>query len=76
MTDRIRSLLGSDERDPGCAAVAEDLETYVEIELTGGDPAAALPGIAIHLRYCDACRTEHDGLLDTVMKYGDASPSG
>jgi anti-sigma factor ChrR (cupin superfamily) len=39
------------------------LERYVEAELGGQDAADRLPGIAVHLTMCPACRTDRDGLL-------------
>ncbi len=58
----LRRLLG-----PGQPEVARDvcfaeLDRYVDLELSGADAEAAVPGMAAHLRGCPACGDEHDSL--------------
>jgi catechol 2,3-dioxygenase-like lactoylglutathione lyase family enzyme len=60
-------MLALDARDPGCRATRDALDRYVEAELAGREPDAA---IAIHLRRCPACRADHDGLL-AITKEND-----
>lgn len=62
----LDDLLRAHGADPGCAAGAEMVDQYVELELAGEDPAAHFPGLAAHLRSCPACRLDHDGVLDAV----------
>ncbi len=38
----------------------------VELELAGGNPDAALPGLSAHLAGCPACREEHESLSTLV----------
>jgi hypothetical protein len=76
MADRLRldKLLLAEDSDPGCAAVQEILDVYVELELAGEDPARTYPGVAIHLESCQACRADHDGLLEASRRFGDTRP--
>jgi hypothetical protein len=65
MTDRdesLRRLLGRAGPDIGCAECFERLDEYVELELSGEDADARIPGMDAHLEGCPACKEEHDSL--------------
>jgi hypothetical protein len=55
-------LLGPAKPEVGCDACFEELDRYVELELAGEDPDAAVPGLRAHLDGCPACREEHASL--------------
>jgi predicted anti-sigma-YlaC factor YlaD len=76
MTDvrNLDQLLRATDGDAGCAAGAEILDAYVELELAGEDPARVYPGTVIHLESCPGCRAEHDGLLDAARRFADVRP--
>jgi hypothetical protein len=76
MTDlrNLDELLRASDADAGCAAGAEILDAYVELELAGKDPARVYPGTASHLESCPGCRVEHDGLLDAARRFADITP--
>ena len=76
MTDHrdVDELLRAADGDTGCAAAADVLDAYVEVELAGQDPARVYPGTAIHLESCAGCRAEHDGLLDAARRFADIRP--
>jgi len=76
MTDlhHLDALLRAEDGDAGCTAGAEILDAYVELELSGGDPARVYPGTAIHLQSCPGCRADHDGLLEAARRFGDIRP--
>ena len=59
----LDKLLATDPADVGCDRAFELLDIYVEIELAGQDPQQRFPGTAVHLRSCDACRADYEGLL-------------
>jgi hypothetical protein len=63
---RIDAALALDDRDAGCGSTCAVLERYVEAELAGGDAGEELPGVAVHLERCPACRADHDGLLALI----------
>jgi len=65
MTDELmRRLLGPAGPEVTCETCFEELDRYVELELAGADPEAAVPGMRAHLEGCPACREEHDSLLE------------
>ncbi|HUA04163.1 MAG TPA: hypothetical protein VMB27_09680 [Solirubrobacteraceae bacterium] len=77
MTDELRhldDLLRAQTGDAGCSAGEDILDAYVELELTGKDPALAYPGTAIHLQSCPGCRQDHEGLLEAARRFRDAMP--
>jgi predicted anti-sigma-YlaC factor YlaD len=71
---RLDELLCARDGDAGCTAGEEILDTYVELELAGEDPALIYPGTAIHLQSCPGCRVDHDGLLAAARRFADAKP--
>ncbi|HEY4281374.1 MAG TPA: hypothetical protein VGM91_24390 [Conexibacter sp.] len=73
MTDErpFDELLHAREGDVGCDAGRPILDTYVEIELSGGDPSRQFPGTSIHLTVCAGCRADHDGLLEAAQLFGE-----
>ena len=59
-------LLGPKEPEIGCDKCFALLDQYVELELSGEDPDAAIPGLRAHLEGCPACREEHESLRALV----------
>ena len=59
-------LLGPAGPEVGCDACFDELDRYVELEITGADADAAVPGLRAHLEACPACREEHDSLYALV----------
>jgi hypothetical protein len=51
----------------------EELDRYVELELSGADAEAAVPGMRVHLEGCPACAEEHDSLLALVAQHEASS---
>jgi hypothetical protein len=76
MTDLrgLDELLRADDGDVGCAAAAQILDAYVELEVAAQDPARVYPGTAIHLQSCAGCRADHDGLLEAARRFGHIRP--
>jgi hypothetical protein len=56
-------LLGPAAPEVSCEVCFDGLDRYVEVELAGGDPGSAVPGLGAHLAGCSACREDHDSLL-------------
>lgn len=63
MNERIDKILGPSAPELGCDECFEELDRYVELELSGQDPDAAIPGMRPHLHGCPACSEEHDSLV-------------
>lgn len=63
----VNQLLGRDGPEVGCDDCFEQLDRFVELELSGADADAALPGLRAHLQGCPACREEHESLVALVQ---------
>jgi anti-sigma factor RsiW len=64
--DLVTRLLGPAAPEVSCEECFALLDQYVDVELTGGDADAALPGMRAHLQGCPACREDHESLRDLV----------
>jgi hypothetical protein len=64
MTDNhlLDKLLGPDGPELTCDECFEHLDRYVELEHTGRDADAAIPGMRAHLRGCPACAEDQASL--------------
>jgi hypothetical protein len=62
----LKSLLGPAGPEVTCEECFDHLDMYVEAELAGGDPDAAVPGLRAHLDGCPACREDYESLLAYV----------
>ena len=58
----LNRLLGPAEPELGCDACFEQLDRYVELELTGSDAEAEMPAMRAHLEGCSACDEDHRSL--------------
>ena len=58
----LRRLLGPAAPEVGCDTCFDELDRYVEVELTGRDPETVVPGLGAHLDGCPACREEYESL--------------
>ena len=58
----LHRLLGPAGPEVGCDVCFEELDRYVELEVSGEDAEAAVPGLRAHLDGCPACREEHESL--------------
>ena len=60
----IDQLLGPAGPELSCDECFDELDRYVELELSGADPDAAVPGMSAHLEGCPACREEYESLRE------------
>jgi hypothetical protein len=58
----LKSLLGPAGPEVTCEECFDQLDTYVEVELAGGDADAAIAGLRAHLDGCPACREDYESL--------------
>ncbi|HEX4626823.1 MAG TPA: hypothetical protein VH231_20440 [Solirubrobacteraceae bacterium] len=58
----LDKLLGPDGPELTCDECFEHLDRYVELQHTGRDADAAIPGMRAHLRGCPACAEDHESL--------------
>jgi hypothetical protein len=59
-------LLGPAETEVSCEVCFQEIDRYVELEVSGQDADAAVPGLRAHLDGCQACREEHESLRALV----------
>ena len=60
--ETLERLLGPSGHEVSCEVCFERLDEYVELELSGADVDARLPGLSTHLEGCPACREDRDSL--------------
>jgi anti-sigma factor RsiW len=59
---RLARVLGPVGPEVTCEVCFEELDRYVELELSGADAEAAVPGMRAHLAGCPACAEDHASL--------------
>jgi hypothetical protein len=64
----LKRLLGPAGPEVTCDECFDQLDVYVEVELAGGDPEAAVPGLHAHLDGCPACREDYESLRAYVKR--------
>lgn len=62
----LARLLGPAEPEVDCDTCFAELDRYVELELSGADADAAVPGLRAHFAGCPACAEEHESLRALV----------
>ena len=62
----LARLLGPTGYEVSCDECFELLDQYVELEVSGRDADAQIPGLRAHLDGCPACREDHESLLALV----------
>jgi hypothetical protein len=65
--DLLVALLGPAGPELSCEECFEQLDRYVDLELTTADPDRAVPGMGAHLTACPACHEDHGSLLELVV---------
>ena len=76
LTDLLGGLLGPAGPELTCEECFEQLDRYVEIELSGHDADAAVPGMQAHLQGCPACAEDHDSLHALLGSEQDSPQPG
>jgi len=66
--EALKTLLEVEPDDVGCEQTWELIHRYCDLALAGEDPEAHLPGVAAHLRECEECAYDYQGLLDLVTR--------
>lgn len=68
MDERLHRLLGPSGPELTCEECFEELDSYVELELSSADADGAVPGMRAHLEGCPACAEEHESLRALVTE--------
>ncbi len=66
--DLLARVLGPAGPEVSCEECFELLDRYVDLEVTGADADAAIPGMRAHLEGCPACHEDHESLRDLVAR--------
>lgn len=71
----VARLLGPAGPEVSCDQCFEQLDRYVELELAGLDPEAAVPGMRAHLEGCSACAEDHESLRALLIGHAAERPA-
>ena len=72
----LRNIHQTQEKEISCSECFDSISHYVEIELSGEDPALRMPQVEQHLNQCTACREEYEILRDLArLEMDDQLPS-
>ena len=66
--DSLEHLLGLPGPDPGCDAGFAQLERYCEAVRRGEEVERQFPDLVRHIRNCEACREDTEGLLAALKE--------
>jgi hypothetical protein len=68
----IREIAEVREEEIGCDECFEQVDRFIEMELSGLDAARAMPLVQDHLEICGECREEYEALLTALRATGEA----
>ena len=60
------SIQSTREEELTCGHCYDELDRFIEMELSGMNPAEALPLVREHLDRCAACREDYEVLLEAL----------
>lgn len=72
----VRAALQTSDEELSCDECLDEVDRFVELELAGLDPAAALPMVNDHLNKCGECREEFEALLTAVRAIDERPGDG
>ena len=70
----LEKLLGTNEPDPGCDEAGELMDAYCEAVARGEKVSEGFDAFAAHVRNCDACREDTEGLLAVLRAQDESEP--
>jgi hypothetical protein len=63
VTKLVRVVAETYETEIGCGECFEQLDSFVETEISGAQASAAMPLVGDHLDKCADCRSKFEALL-------------
>jgi predicted anti-sigma-YlaC factor YlaD len=60
----LQNIYKTEEQEISCSECFDSVSSFVEVELSGEDPAIKMPQVKQHLDQCPACREEYKILRD------------
>lgn len=64
LTRWLQKIYQTQEKEISCTECFDLVSSFVELELSGGDPAVKMPHVVLHLYQCPTCREEYEILHD------------
>jgi hypothetical protein len=72
----LQNIHQTQDEEISCSECFDSVSHYVEVELSGQDPALKMPQLRQHLNQCPACREEYETLRDLArLEKDDQLPS-
>ena len=72
----LRNIFQTEDAEISCSECFDLVSHFVEVELSGEDPAIKIPQLKQHLDQCAACREEYETLRDLArLEKDDHLPS-
>jgi hypothetical protein len=62
----MQSIKSTRDEELTCGHCHEELDHFIEMQLSGKKPAEAMPLVQQHLDRCAACREEYEVLLEAI----------
>jgi hypothetical protein len=62
----MRSIQSTREQELTCGACYDEVDRFVELELSGKNAAEAMPLVQEHLDRCGTCLEEYEALLEAI----------
>ena len=62
----MQSIQSTREEELTCGHCYDELDRFIEMELSGKNPAEAMPLVREHLDRCAACKEEYEVLLEAL----------
>lgn len=62
----MRSIHLTHQHELTCDECFNEIDRFAELELTGKNPAEAMPLVQEHLERCGNCKDEYEALLDAL----------
>jgi len=63
----LQNIYDTQDEEISCSECFDWVSHFVEIELSGENPAAKMPQLKQHLDQCSACRQEYESLRDLAQ---------
>jgi hypothetical protein len=60
----LKNIYNTQDDEISCSECFELISCFVEIELSGQDPAVKMPKVSHHIHQCAVCREEYEALCE------------
>lgn len=70
----LQNIYNTREEEISCSECFDSVSQYVEMEVSGEDPAVKFPQVRQHLEQCPACHAEYETLRDLRQLEEEGDP--